>query len=168
VPVAERIREVLLARDSHVPPLTELLLMFAARAAHLDQLVRPALAAGRWVVCDRFTDASYAYQGGGRGLATASIAALEQIVHAGFAPDLTLLLDAGWDATRERRAQRAVEDRFEQEDRAFFERVRAAYLERARGAPARFRIVDAARPVAEVQADIARMLDAFLLEAGGR
>jgi dTMP kinase len=168
VPVAERIRDVLLATDGGaLPPVAELLLMFAARAAHLEQLVWPTLEQGKWVVCDRFTDASYAYQGGGRGLPAASIASLESLVHHGFAPDFTLLLDAGWAATRERREQRAVEDRFEREGREFFERVRGVYLERAGAEPERFRVVDAARPVAEVQRDIAAII-ASLIVAGAR
>lgn len=162
VAIAERIRELILAKDAQVPPQTELLLMFAARAAHLDQLIRPALARGEWVVCDRFTDASYAYQGSGRGLPRAAIAALETLVHPDLQPDLTLLLDAHWSATRERRVLRAVEDRFEQEDREFFERVRAGYLERARDEAGRFRVVDAAQPVAAVQAAIATRLDELL------
>lgn len=168
VPVAERIREVLLATDGGgVPPLSELLLMFAARAAHLGQLIRPALEAGQWVVCDRFTDASYAYQGGGRGLAMSAIAALEELVHGGFEPDLTLLLDADWADTHGRRAGRAVQDRFEREDSEFFGRVRAAYLERASQHRARFRVVDASRPVAEVQRDIGAALAAFIAAKEG-
>lgn len=163
VPVAERIREVLLdARAGAVPHMTELLLMFAARAAHLEQLIRPALQTGRWVVCDRFTDASYAYQGGGRGLPEALVATLEAAVQGDFRPDLTILLDADWAATRNRRQARGVNDRFEQEDRAFFDRVRSTYLRRAAAEPSRVRIVDAAAPVAEVQAHIAAVLAGFV------
>ncbi len=163
VPVAERIRAILLANDDrHLPPMTELLLMFAARAAHLNELIWPALDRGQWVVCDRFTDASYAYQGGGRGLSAAAIADLEVMVQGNFRPDLTLLLDADWTATRDRRIRRAVQDRFEREDGDFFDRVRAGYLERARIEPMRFRVIDASRSVDEVQAEAAVVLGRVL------
>jgi dTMP kinase len=159
VPLAEQIREVLLAtRGEPVHPLTELLLMFAARSAHLDQLIRPALDSGCWVVCDRFTDASYAYQGGGRGLPEATIATLETLVQGNLRPDLTVLLDADWPATRRRRADRGVHDRFEAEDEAFFRRVRAAYLARAEQDPRRIRVVDASRPLADVQSQLRAIL----------
>lgn len=159
VPVAERIRELILApSDSSVPPMTELLLMFAARAAHLSELILPELRQGHWVVCDRFTDASYAYQGAGRGLGDEAIKSLEYLVQRGFQPDLTLLLDADWETTRRRCDRRGVRDRFEQEDREFFERVRAAYLGRARLEPRRFCVVDASRDVAQVQSDLAAIL----------
>ncbi|GIK34071.1 MAG: hypothetical protein AMXMBFR45_19730 [Gammaproteobacteria bacterium] len=163
VPVAERIREVLLAGDpGSMPPLTELLLMFAARAAHLRELVWPALEQGQWVVCDRFTDASYAYQGGGRGLPVTLIASLEASVQGAFRPDLTLLLDASWQGTRTRRDQRGTADRFELEGRDFFDRVRACYLDRARGEPGRFRVIDAGCELPEVQEALSRALDVFL------
>ncbi len=163
VPLAERIRSLLLATETpSPPPMTELLLMFSARAAHLDGLVWPALAAGRWVVCDRFTDASYAYQGAGRKLGWPAVAALEELVQKSFRPDLTLLLDADWSVTRERRAQRGITDRFEKEDQQFFERVRLAYLERARQEPLRVTIIDAAADLPQVRHDIAIKLAEFI------
>ncbi len=163
VPVAERIRDVLLTTDREpVPPLSELLLMFAARAAHLAQLIRPELDRGHWVVCDRFTDASYAYQGGGRGLPAHAIAELEALVQGALRPDLTLLLDADWNSTLERRDHRGAHDRFEREGPEFFGRVRNAYLERARNDPRRIRVIDASRAVEAVQADIGAALADFL------
>lgn len=163
VPSAERIRQLLLAPDNHgLPPMTEVLLIFAARAVHLSELILPALKRGEWVVCDRFTDASYAYQGAGRGLPPALIAQLETMVQGSFHPDLTLLLDAGWEATLSRRAGRGTSDRFEVEDAAFFARVRAGYLERARSEPRRMRVIDAARGLGEVQADIRSEIIKFL------
>lgn len=163
VPVAEKIREVLLAgREGSMPPLTELLLMFAARAAHLRELVWPALEQGQWVVCDRFTDASYAYQGGGRGLPESLIASLEQSVQGAFRPDLTLLLDATWQGTRARRDRRGAADRFELEGREFFDRVRTSYLDRARGEPGRIRVIDAGDELPAVQGALSRTLATFL------
>ncbi|MCC7412793.1 MAG: dTMP kinase [Gammaproteobacteria bacterium] len=143
-PVAEAIRDLLLgARGAAMSHDAELLLMFAARAEHLDKLVRPALVAGRTVVCDRFTDATYAYQGGGRGIDLARIAVLEDLIQAGLQPDLTLLLDAPVEVALARARARGGADRFELERSAFFERVRAVYLKRAMAAPHRTRIVDA-------------------------
>lgn len=163
VPCAERIRDVLLAGDAgSMPAMSELLLMFAARAAHLEELILPALAAGSWVVCDRFTDASYAYQGAGRGLPEAFIGQLEQAVQGDLRPDLTLLLDADLEATGRRRAQRGVTDRFEREDGEFFRRVRAGYLARAVAHPDRVRVVSASEPLAIVQARLREVLDEFL------
>jgi len=162
VPLGERIRDVLLAPGGRMPPLAELLLMFAARAAHLEELVRPALARGEWVVCDRFTDASYAYQGAGRGLGDAPVARLEELVQGQLRPDLTLLLDADWHVTRSRRERRGVTDRFEQEDEAFFARVRAAYLRRAHAEPARVRVVDASSPEADVRVRVAALVDEYV------
>jgi dTMP kinase len=159
VPAAERIRDLLLAADGPpVPPMTELLLMFAARAAHLTQLIRPELDRGRWIVCDRFTDASYAYQGAGRGLPDSAIEHLEAIVQGDFRPDLTILLDANWLMIRSRREKRGARDRFELEDEEFFERVRAGYLARALLAPDRIKIIDASPPLTEVQAEIGATL----------
>jgi dTMP kinase len=141
---------------------TEALLMFAARREHVAQVIAPALARGDWVLCDRFTDATYAYQGGGHGVAREFIRALEQLVHADCNPDLTLLFDVPPAVSRERLAQAAREgrdlDKFEREAMAFFGRVRAAYLERARAEPARFRVVDATRPVAAVRAELSRIV----------
>lgn len=139
----------------------ETLLMFAARAQHLDQLIRPALAAGRWVVCDRFSDATRAYQGGGRGADSALIDALVQGVQRGTAPDLTLLLDAPVEIGLARIADRP-HDHFERETREFFERVRRAYLQIAAAEPERVRLIDASRSPEAVQAAIEQALDAFL------
>ncbi|HEY6641918.1 dTMP kinase [Povalibacter sp.] len=148
-PRAERIRELLLENTSEpMPPLCELLLVFAARSSHLDNVIRPALEKGTWVICDRFTDATYAYQGGGRGMDKAQIAVLERLVQGDLRPDLTLLLDAPLDLTsaraQNRNAATGTVDRFEREQRAFFERVRDTYLERARQEPERFAVIDAA------------------------
>ncbi|HEX7116057.1 MAG TPA: dTMP kinase [Steroidobacter sp.] len=145
---AERIRELLLQPSSEpMPAVCELLLMFAARATHIENLIRPALARGAWVVCDRFTDASYAYQGGGRGIDHDVIEALENAVQGELRPDLTLLLDApvqvGLDRATVRNGAGGVRDRFEQERQEFFERVRNAYLERARREPDRMVVIDA-------------------------
>ena len=154
-PRAERIRELLLENaEESMPAICELLLMFAARATHIANVIEPALRRGAWVVCDRFTDATYAYQGWGRGLDVAHIATLEQLVQQDLRPDLTLLLDAPLDlsATRARaRNQSAgVTDRFEREQREFFERVRAGYLDRARLEPRRIAIIDASLDVQTV------------------
>jgi dTMP kinase len=167
-PLGERIRSLLLEPNGVVPPLTELLLMFAARSVHLEQVIRPALARGAWVVCDRFTDASYAYQGGGRGIATDRIWQLEVLVQEGLRPDLTLLLDAAPGATVERQAARGTTDRFEREQGAFFEAVRAAYLELAAREPDRVRVIDATRTIPEVQAEIRGILRAFVATADGK
>ncbi|MCC7121578.1 MAG: dTMP kinase [Gammaproteobacteria bacterium] len=153
--LGEGIRTLLL--DRSLPPMadmTELLLVFAARAEHVETVIRPALAAGRWVVCDRFTDASYAYQGGGRGLADESIATLEHLVQGGLAPDLTLLFDAPVDIALGRAQSRGAGDRFEAERAEFFTRVRDAYLARAAAAPQRFIVVDACRDAAAVSATL--------------
>lgn len=162
--LGERIRGLLLDRgETGMAADTELLLMFAARAQHLAQVIRPTLEKGEWVVCDRFTDATYAYQGGGRGVAAARIRLLEQWVQDTLRPDLTLLLDAPVDVGRGRMGARGGEaDRFEREKRAFFERVRTCYLQLARAEPARYRVIDAARPLAEVQAQLRDALNEFL------
>lgn len=157
-PRAERLRELLLVRgDEPMPRSCELLLMFAARATHLENLVLPAVGRGAWVLCDRFTDATYAYQGGGRGLPVEQIDALVKIVHAGVQPDLTILLDlpveVGLARARHRNGADGP-DRFETEQREFFERVREAYLERVRRDPARFRVVDASAVVDDVTAAV--------------
>lgn len=157
--VGEGVRALLLdPLQAPMTPLTELLLLFAARAQHLAEVIRPALAQGTSVVCDRYTDATYAYQGGGRGLAPELIAATEALVHPGFDPTLTLLLDAPPSLALARAQRRSAADRFEREELAFFERVRAAYRARAAAAPARWAVIDASRPLAEVHADIARAL----------
>jgi dTMP kinase len=147
-PRAERIRELLLENSGEsMPEICELLLVFAARSSHLDNVIRPALERGTWVVCDRFTDATYAYQGGGRGTDAAQIATLETLVQGDLRPDLTLLLDAPLDLASARAQDRntttGTVDRFEREQRNFFERVRATYLSRAKQEPRRFALIDA-------------------------
>jgi dTMP kinase len=164
-PLAESIRGIVLnpAQGEALPATAELLLMFAARAVHLDNLVEPHLAAGHWVVCDRFTDATYAYQGGGRGLSAAHIGQLENMVQGARRPDLTLLLDAPVEQALRRAHRRnagAPADRFESERVEFFERVRAAYLARAAAAPQRVEIIDAAQSVEAVAAAILEVLRA--------
>ena len=161
--LSEEIRGLLLAhRQEGVAVETETLLMFAARAEHLAKVIRPALAAGQWVLSDRFTEASYAYQGGGRGLARERIEVLEQWLQGELRPDLVLLLDIPVRLGLERAAQRSARDRFESEDIAFFERVRAAYLDQAQRHPQRFRIIDASRELAEVQQQINQVMDEVL------
>ncbi|MGC4027814.1 MAG: dTMP kinase [Steroidobacteraceae bacterium] len=147
-PLAEDIRALVLRRRSEgMPAAAELMLMFAARATHVAQLIRPALARGEWVLCDRFTDASHAYQGGGRGVDTAAIESLGRLAHPGLAPDLTLLLDLPPELGLQRaRSRQDAGDRFEDETLAFFARVRAHYLQLAAGEPARIKVIDAAQP----------------------
>lgn len=165
--IAERIRGLLLdPANQGMAADAELLLMFAARAEHLHATVEPALAAGRWVVCDRFTDATYAYQGGGRGVDQQRIATLEDLVQGGLRPDLTLLLDLPAEAGLARAKDRSAPDRFEAEALAFFERVRGAYLGIAERAPARVRIIDAASPLAEVSATITTLLRGYVDQHG--
>jgi dTMP kinase len=147
-PRAERIRELLLETTAEpMPSSCELLLMFAARATHIVNVIEPALARGDWVVCDRFTDATYAYQGGGRGMSRQQIATLEQLVQGDLRPDLTLLLDVPLEISAARAQQRnlaaGASDRFEREQREFFERVRNTYLARARAESSRFAVIDA-------------------------
>lgn len=167
-PLAEEIRQLLVApRAEAVAPAAELLLMFAARAQHLAQVIEPALARGDWVLCDRFTDATWAYQGGGRGLPAAPIAWLEDYVQQALRPDRVYLLDIDpAQGLARARARSGAGDRFEQERVEFFARVRAAYLARAAAQPARYRVVDAAQPLAGVQQVLAQDLDALLAEAG--
>ena len=157
-PLAEKIRDlVLVAREESMPANAELLLMFAARSVHLENWVLPNLRAHRWVVCDRFTDATYAYQGGGRQLPTTTIAQLESLVQQGLKPDLTLLLDAPVSVALSRARSRngdAAQDRFERERHEFFERVQMAYHARARAEPARFALIDATQTVDRVATDI--------------
>jgi len=158
-PLGERIRGWILEGDhGDLSAEVETLLMFAARAQHLEHVIRPALAAGRWVVCDRFTDATFAYQGGGRNANLALLRSLRKEVQQGLEPDLTLLLDAPLDVGSGRMAARVL-DHFEREQRPFFERVRKAYLELAADNPARIRVIDAARPLSAVQTQIAEELN---------
>lgn len=162
--IGDAIREVLLNQyDEKMEGKTELLLMFASRAQNLAQVIRPALAEGNWVLSDRFTDASYAYQGGGRGLPEKYIAQLEQVVHADLQPDITFLLDAPVQVGKSRIKNRAVTDRIEQERQEFFERVRAAYLERAKKFPHRFRVIDASQSLSNVEQQISQVLDQIIV-----
>lgn len=149
-PLGEKLRELLLNEPMHLE--TETLLMFAARREHLAKVIEPALARGDWVICDRFSDATYAYQGGGRGLDRAKFSSLEHWVHAHLQPDLTLLFDLPLDVARERivLANRVL-DRFEQERVDFHDRVRQAYLDRAQHHPHRMRIIDANQPLPDIR-----------------
>jgi dTMP kinase len=158
--LAEKIRAILLD-DEHLTLCSqaELLLLFASRAQHLDELIRPALARGETVLCDRFTDATWAYQGGGRQLPASLIASLEQMVHGDLQPDLTLLLDLPVEVGLERASRRGAADRFEQESVLFFERVRQAYLDRAEVHANRFAVIDAALEPEQVWAQIQSVLE---------
>jgi len=163
-PLGERLRDLLLAEP--MTHDTEALLMFAARREHVEHVIRPALARGDWVLCDRFTDATHAYQGGGHGVDGTFIAELEVWVHGDCRPDLTLLFDvpvevAGGRLSRNARDGRVL-DKFEREERAFFQRVRDAYLARAVAEPARFRVVSADRPIEAVRAHLERILAEFV------
>jgi len=158
-PLGEAIRGLLLdATYTGMDSTCELQLMFAARAEHLAKVVKPALAEGKWVLCDRFTDATYAYQGGGRGIDNNVIARLETLVQGDFRPDLTLLLDVPVDVGLARAGQRGELDRFEQEQVEFFERVRAAYLGMAAEFPQRYRIIDASQSLDQVQRQLAAIV----------
>ena len=156
-PVGEKIRALFLS-DGDIAPETELLLVFAARSQHLRDVIEPALESGVWMVCDRFTDASYAYQGGGRRVGFDAIFKLEEMVQKGRKPDLTLLFDAPVEVGMARAKNRGGSDRMETETLAFHERVRIAYLQLAGQFPQRIKIVDASRPLDEVQAGIAQHL----------
>jgi dTMP kinase len=162
-PLAERIREIVLAvRDEPLPPIAELLLMFAARAVHLANHVEPNLRAGRWVICDRFIDATYAYQGGGRRLGIDPIRQLQTMVQGARLPDLTVLLDAPVEQALERARRRnagAAADRFESERAEFFERVRDAYRARAAAEPNRIAVIDASQSIDEVALQILQLLE---------
>lgn len=161
--LGEALREVLL--DNHqreMIPEAELLLMFAARAQHVHETIRPALAGGTWVICDRFTDATYAYQGYGRGLSLDHIRYLEQWLQAEIRPDLTVLLDLPVETGLARTGERGGPDRFESEAGDFFEKVRRGYLELARAEPDRFRTVDASRPREAVREQAAEVLQTFM------
>jgi dTMP kinase len=149
-PLGEELRKLLLAQPMHIE--TETLLMFAARREHLEKLILPALAAGTWVLSDRFTDATFAYQGGGRGLSLDRIETLENWVHQGLQPDLTLIFDLSVEEAKRRRlAATAAPDRFEQENLDFFARVRSVYLARAAQYPHRIRLVDASQGIVEIR-----------------
>jgi len=161
--LAEKLRDILLDRNNlSVSGKAELLLMFAARAQHLDELIRPALARGDCVLCDRFTDATWAYQGGGRGLPREDIAVLETLVHGDLQPDLTLLLDLPVEQGLRRASRRSQADRFEQESPDFFNKVRQAYLARAAADPTRFAVIDASPGIEQVWSQIHAVLQARL------
>lgn len=164
--LGERVRDILLhSRELHISPESELLLMFAARTEHVAKVIRPALAAGKVVLCDRFTDATYAYQGGGRGIPAERIAVIEDWVQGNWRPDLTLLFDVPVKAGRQRAGQRSEPDRFERENDGFFARVRAAYLARAASESRRMRVIDASRSLEIVERQIAAVLEEVV---GGR
>lgn len=161
-PLAEEIRALLLQkRDEKVVADAELLLMFAARAQHMASVITPAIAAGEWVLCDRFTDATYVYQGDGRGVAKERITVLEQFVQGDLRPDLTLLLDLPVEQGLARAAARAEKDRFESEEQQFFERVREGYRARAKAEPDRFRVIDSSQSIENVQQQIRAVLNTW-------
>ncbi len=161
--LGEDLRELLLGhRHEGMADSTELLLMFAARAEHLHAKIIPALSSGSWVLCDRFTDATYAYQGYGRGIELERIAVLEQWVQRGRRPDLTLLMDLPVETGLERAGRRSEPDRFERQTLAFFERVRNGYLSLARAEPERFRVIDASQSLREVSEQVSAVINAFL------
>ncbi len=164
-PVAERIRELLLAvhEEEALCELSELLLVFAARAQHLERVVKPALAQGKWVICDRFTDATYAYQGGGRGLDVAIIAGLESLVQGELKPDLTIILDLDPRIGMQRASERGELDRFEREKIEFFDKVRQTYLDIAAADPQRCVVIDAGNDLAAVSSDLLKVLNSSLL-----
>ena len=164
--LAEQIRDILLGiREEAMSDVTELLLIFAARSQHVNSVIGPALQRGCWVVCDRFTDATYAYQGGGRGIDSAVISGLEQLVQGDLRPDLTIYLDVPVEVAAARIAERE-HDRFEREQQQFFERVRSTYLELAR-TQSRYRVIDASRPLEEVQAAVREAVRKFLNGVAG-
>ena len=155
--LAERLRKAIL--EEPVDPIAETLLLFAARADHVHRVILPALSAGSWIVCDRFADATAAYQGAGKGVPMELIERLATAVHPGLRPDRTLLFDCSYEISRKRlEASGKSLDRFEREDRAFFERVRAAYLARAKAEPARIRVIDASADQAAIRKDLGRNL----------
>ncbi len=162
-PMGEEIRDILLkARQEQVAPLTELLLMFAARAQHVDMVIRPALERGQWVLCDRFIDATYAYQGGGRGVPLETIQGLDHWVLGDFQPNYTLILDAPIEEGLQRINRRGITDRFEQEKMDFFQRVRETYLTRASLDKNRYKIIDANKPLQAVQSDVAGFVNTLI------
>lgn len=159
----EQLRDILLGSgDDEVGDMAELLLIFAARAQHIKQVIEPNLAAGTWVLCDRFTDATYAYQGGGRGMSMSEIAKLEQTVQGALRPNLTLLLDLPVELGESRAGQRSSPDRFEQQELEFKQKVRECYLQRARGNPGRIKIIDASQSIEDVEQQITAVLEMFV------
>ena len=164
--LGEQLRELLLGhKHDGMADETELLMMFASRAEHLDKVIKPALEKGQWVLCDRFTDATYAYQGGGRGIDFKRIEILEDYVQGSCRPDLTLLLDAPIEVGRERAGKRSAPDRFEKEQTDFFNKVRAAYLKRAENDPQRMKVVDAALDLEAVKAQITEQIKNFFTQS---
>lgn len=160
--LGEQLRELLLGhKHDGMADETELLMMFASRAEHLDKVIKPALEKGQWVLCDRFTDATYAYQGGGRGIDFKRIEILEDYVQGSCRPDLTLLLDAPIEVGRERANKRSAPDRFEKEQIDFFDKVRAAYLKRATNDPDRMKVINAALDLAAVKSQITDQIKIF-------
>lgn len=155
-PLGEKLRDLLLHESMH--PETETLLMFAARREHLQQLILPALESGLWVLSDRFTDASFAYQHGGRGVPAHKVLALEKLVQGDLQPDLTLLFDVPVEVSTQRLASARDPDRFEKESRTFFQNIRDAYLQRAAEHPHRFRVVNANRPISDIQDELKNIL----------
>jgi len=164
--LGEQLRDLLLGhKHDGMADETELLMMFAARSEHLDKVIKPALAKGQWVLCDRFTDATYAYQGGGRGIDLKRISILEDYVQGDCRPDLTLLLDASIEVGRERATQRSAPDRFEKEQTDFFNKVRSAYLKRAADDPKRMKVIDASLELDAVKNQITEQLKSFISES---
>ena len=158
-PLGERLRDILLNQPMHAE--TEVLLMFAARLEHIKQVIKPALQRGAWVVSDRFSDASFAYQGGGRGVPLVKLELLERWVHEDLQPDLTLLFDIPVEIARQRLSNNLTLDRFEQEQSDFFERVRAAYRHRVQQNPQRYAVIDAAQPLAEVRNQLEKIVSSI-------
>ena len=164
--LAEKIRNILLFQENeNISPLSELFLLFAARDANIQQVIKPALRDDRWVICDRFTDASFAYQGYGRELGYETVATFKEIVHANFDPDITFLLDAPLNVIRSRRKLNA-NDRFESESDVFFNKVRNGYLEIADRFPKRVRVIDASQPIQDVQTQIVKYLKELVKNNG--
>lgn len=163
-PLGEQLRALLLDQRQTMHAETEVLLMFAARREHLDKVILPTLGKGEWVISDRFTDASFAYQGGGRGVALRKLEELERWVQDSFQPDLTLYFDVSVELGKQRVQSIKAYDRFEQEQNVFFQRVREAYLQRVHLFPERIRLIDAGRPLAEVTASLEAIMSKILLE----
>ena len=158
-PLGEKLRALLLDKDQPMHLETETLLMFAARREHIERVIEPALARSEWVLCDRFTDATFAYQGAGRGVAREKLATLERWVQGNLQPDLTIVFDLPPAVGRARAGSIKTPDRFERENEAFFERVRDGYLQRAKEAPQRVRVVDASHSIGEVQTALAQIVE---------
>ena len=164
-PLAESIRQTLLDVEGEAPvEMAELLLIFASRAQHLEKVIEPALAAGKWVICDRFTDATFAYQGSARGLSSELISTLEQLVQGGRQPDAVILMDLQPQIGMERARSRGALDRFEQEQHHFYERVRSGYLARVHENPARYTVIDAEQELESVYNELDRLVERWVIE----